>query len=388
MGGAQPLAIVMAGAVGLCVEVNPAHIQRRIDTGYLDRWTDRIDTALAWAREAMDKRQALSIGLLGNAAAVLPEINRRGILPDIVTDQTSAHDLLYGYLPEAVPLEDWGKWRKENPQELMKMARASIMKHVEVMLDWQSRGAVAFEYGNNLRAQAHAGGIESAFSIPIFMETYIRPLFCEGKGPFRWVAISGDEADIAFIDQLLLDEFSENELVAEWIPMAKKYVRFQGLPARIAWLAHGERSRLGLRVNEAVRQGRLKGPVAFTRDHLDVGGVCQPRRETENLLDGSDAISDWPLLNALLNASNGADLVAIHAGGGGYAGFFQSAGVTTVADGSGLADERLVSVLTGDTGIGVLRYADAGYPTAVETARRTGLRSLQPEVEETEANQP
>lgn len=380
MGGAQPLAIAMAGGVGLCIEVNPAHIQRRLDTGYLERHTNSLDEALAWAREAMAARKPLSIGLLGNVATLLPEIDQRGILPDVVTDQTSAHDLRYGYLPEGIPVEEWEAWRKDKPQELMARARDSIIKHVRVLLKWQSAGAIAFEYGNNIRAQAKEGGVEDAFLIPIFME-YIRPLFCEGKGPFRWVAVNGDERDIHYIDDLLLNQFQDNRLVAEWVPLAQKHVHFQGLPARIAWLGHGERMRLAVMVNQAVARGNLTGPVAFTRDHMDVGGVCQPRRETEGLLDGTDAISDWPLLNALLNASSGADLVAIHAGGGGYAGYFQSSGVTIVADGSENATVRLTNVLTGDTGIGVLRLADAGYEAAIKTAHLSGLHSLQPEVD-------
>lgn len=380
MGGAQPLAIVMAGGVGLCVEVDPSRIQRRIETGYLDCHTDDLDQALGWVQEALDARRALSIGLLGNAATVLPQIAERGIVPDVVTDQTSAHDLLYGYLPEDVPVDAWDARRASDPQGLMLAAQASIVKHVRVLLDWQSKGAVAFEYGNNIRAQAAEGGVEEAFSIPIYMETYIRPLFWEGKGPFRWIAISGSDQDILAIDDMLMQEFRHNRTVADWIPMAQRHVRFQGLPARIAWLGHGERARLAVMVNEAVGRGDLEGPVAFTRDHMDAGGVCQPRRETENLLDGSDAVSDWPLLNALLNVATGADLVAIHGGGGGYAGYYQSAGVTAVADGSDRAADRLANVFTGDTGIGVLRYADAGYETAIATAQRTRLHSLQPEV--------
>jgi urocanate hydratase len=380
MGGAQPLAAVMAGGVVLCVEVNPAHIQKRIETGYLERHTENLDEALAWAREAMNSRRPASIGLLGNAAEVLPEIARRGVVPDVVTDQTSAHDLLYGYVPEGVSLEEWEELREKDPEKLIDAARASIVKHVRVMLEWQSKGAIAFEYGNNIRAQAERGGVENAFDIPIYMEEYIRPLFCEGKGPFRWVAISGDAEDIYFIDDILSREFSDDPIVANWVPLAHKYVQLQGLPARIAWLAHGERARIARMVNDAVASGDLVGPVAFTRDHMDVGGVCQPHRETENLLDGSDAVSDWPLLNALLTASSGADLVAIHGGGGGYVGYYQSAGVTVVADGTKPAAQRLENVLIGDTGIGVLRYADAGYEKAIETARKSSLRSLQPNV--------
>ena len=380
MGGAQPLAITMAGGVGICVEVDERRIERRLRTGYLQRSTASVEEAVAWAEEARRAGEPLSIGLLGNAASVLPRLAEMGVRPDVVTDQTSAHDLRQGYVPVGVDLETWRELRETDPEGLKERARASIVKHVSAMLAWQRAGSVAFEYGNNIRAQAAEGGVEDAFEIPMFVTRYIRPLFCRGLGPFRWVAVSGDEGDIDAIDEMVLDAFPENEMVQRWIPMARRHLRHQGLPARIAWLAHGERSRLAGMVQRAVAQGRLSGPIAFTRDHLDVGGVSQPLRETEGLLDGTDAVSDWPLLNALLNAGNGADLVAIHAGGGGYAGYFQSAGVTVVADGSG-PDDRVVDTLEADTGIGILRYADAGYETAVATAKRSEIRSLQPEVE-------
>ncbi|QXJ26918.1 urocanate hydratase [Actinomadura graeca] len=373
MGGAQPLATVMAGGVALCVEVDAARIARRIDSGYLERGTESVDEALAWARERAAAGAPGSIGLLGNAAEVLPELRSRGLVPDVVTDQTSAHDLLYGYVPAGMSPEDAAAMRDGDPVELGRRARASIAAHVECMLGWQDDGAVVFEYGNNLRAQAAENGVD-AFRIPIFIERYIRPLFCRGLGPFRWVATSGDPADIDLIDAMVVREFPGNPLVQRWIPVAREHVRQAGLPSRISWLAHGERARLALLVNEAVGRGEIRGPVAFTRDHLDAGGVSQPLRETENMPDGSDAVSDWPLLNALLNAGSGADLVAIHAGGGGYAGYMQSAGVTLVADGTPAAAERIAAALTADTGIGIMRYADAGYPAAADAVRDSGLR--------------
>lgn len=363
MGGAQPLAVVMAGGVAICVEVDPARIARRIDTGYLERSTDSLDEALRWAKAAQAEGRPLSIGLLGNAAEHLPEMVRRGVTPDVVTDQTSAHDPVQGYVPVGLDDESLERMRADDPSELERRARASMVEHVRAMLTWRDQGAVVFEYGNNIREQARLGGLEGALSIPGFTAEYIRPLFCRGIGPFRWVAISGDPEDIAFIDELVLTSFPES-LASSWIPLARKHVRFQGLPARIAWLGHGERAELGVMVNRAVADGKLHGPVAFTRDHLDSGGVSQPLRETEDMKDGSDAVSDWPLLNALVNSAAGADLVAIHGGGGGYAGYFQSAGVTVVADGTPGAERRLANVLTADTGIGVVRYADAGYDEA------------------------
>jgi urocanate hydratase len=388
MGGAQPLAVTMAGGVALCVEVDPSHIRRRLETGYLERETGSLDEALTWAREAVKTGTPRSIGLRGNAAEVLPELARRGIVPDVVTDQTSAHDLRMGYVPTGMSLAQWMERRERDPEAVMAAAQASIVAHVRTMLDWQTAGAVAFEYGNNIRAQALAGGVADAFAIPIFVERYIRPLFCRGIGPFRWIAISGDPADIRVLDEMVLREFPDNAIVTNWIRLAQDRVPFQGLPARIAWLGHGERARLALLANEAVADGRLRGPVAFTRDHLDAGSVAQPFRETEHLRDGSDAVADWPLLNALLNCAAGADLVAIHGGGGGYAGYYQSAGVTIVADGTPDAGRRLDSVLTADTGIGILRYADAGYEQAAAAARETGIRSLQPEVTDVGVREP
>lgn len=379
MGGAQPLAITMAGGVGLCVEADPQRIERRIETGYLERQTNDLTEAVAWARQALEAREPLSVGLRGNAAEVLPKLADIGIVPDVVTDQTSAHDLRRGYLPVGVVLEEWRELQRSDPTRLKERARESIISHVRTILRWQDEGAVTFEYGNNIRAQAAEGGLSEAFRIPMFVTRYIRPLFCRGLGPFRWVAVSGEQSDIDVIDEMVLAHFPSNTIVQKWIPMARRHVRPQGLPSRVAWLAHGERARLAALVHRAVAEGRVAGPVAFTRDHLDVGGVSQPLRETEGMKDGTDAVSDWPLLNALLNASNGADLVAIHAGGGGYVGYFQSAGVTVVADGKG-GEGRIVDTLNGDTGIGILRYADAGYAEARETALTSRLDSLQPEV--------
>ena len=371
MGGAQPLGVVLAGGVAICAEVDPSRIEKRIETGYLQRSTSSLDEALEWAQHAVAAGEPLSIGLLGNAAELLPEMVRRGVVPDVVTDQTSAHDALYGYVPIGYDLAAVQEARRTSPDEIRTKARASMVEHVKAMLAWRAAGAVVFEYGNNIREQARLGGVEEAPSISGFMPEYIRPLFCRGIGPFRWIATSGDPDDIAVLDQLVCDEFPSS-LAAAWVPLAQKHVQFQGLPARIGWLGHGERARFALLVNAAVADGRLRGPIAFTRDHLDTGGVAQPLRETEGMPDGSDAVSDWPLLNALLNSGAGADLVAIHAGGSGYAGYFQSSGVTVIADGSPEANDRLAAVLTGDTGIGVVRHADAGYQSSIETLKEVG----------------
>jgi urocanate hydratase len=371
MGGAQPLAVVMAGGVALCVDVDETRIAKRIETGYLQRSTSSLDEALELAQQALAAKEPLSIGLLGNAAELLPEMVRRGIVPDVVTDQTSAHDALHGYVPVGYDVTTITQARVDEPHVVRERSRSSMVAHVEAMLAWRAAGAVVFEYGNNIREQARLGGVEDAPSIAGFIPAYVRPLFCRGIGPFRWIATSGDPADIAVIDEIVRHEFPSS-LASDWIPLAQKYVQFQGLPARIGWLGHGERSRLALLVNAAVSDGRLLGPIAFTRDHLDTGGVAQPLRETEGMPDGSDAVSDWPLLNALLNSGAGADLVAIHAGGAGYAGYFQSSGVTVTADGSPGAADRLVAVLSGDTGIGVVRHADAGYKTSLETLHQVG----------------
>jgi len=373
MGGAQPLAGVLAGAAILVVDVDPARIRRRLDSGYCQRLANSLDHALALVHAARDAGTALSVGLVGNAAEVHPELVRRGVTPDVVTDQTSAHDTLYGYVPAGLSLEETAALRLRDPDEARRRARASIAREVEALLTFKARGAVVFDNGNNIRSQAHEAGVADAFAIDIFTERYLRPLFCRGVGPFRWLALTGEPGDIATIDQLVLDLFPDNAIAANWIRLAREHIRFEGLPARICWLGHGERTRLAVEVNRAVRDGRLSGPIAFTRDHLDGAAMTHPRIGTEGMRDGSDAISDWPLLNALLNCASMADLVAIHSGGGGYAGYMTSAGSTVVADGTDEAGRRLATALTADTGLGVLRFADAGYDTAVDAARAAGL---------------
>ncbi|MGB8953816.1 MAG: urocanate hydratase, partial [Tumebacillaceae bacterium] len=376
MGGAQPLAGEMNHVVTLAVEVDEARVDKRIEVGFLQRKTHDLDLALQWVGEAMEQGEAVSIGLIGNAAEVYPELLKRGIVPDIVTDQTSAHDLLYGYIPAGYTLEQVRELRQSDPDRLARDGRASIAVEVQAMLEFKRRGAVVFDNGNNIRSQAFQQGVTDAFDIDIFTEAFLRPLFCRGIGPFRWVALSGEKEDIRQIDQLILREFADNERVTNWIGLAERYVPFEGLPARIAWLGHGERTRLALLVNEMVRQGKLSGPIAFTRDHLDAGAMAHPNIMTERLLDGSDAVADWPLLNAMLTCSSMADLVAIHSGGGGYAGYMTSAGVTLVADGTAEADLRLRHTLDNDTGLGVLRYADAGYPEALDEVEKKGVRRV------------
>lgn len=368
MSGAQPLAGQMAGAATLVVEVDRARIERRIATGYLQEWTDDLDKALDKALAAKASGTGISIAYLGNVADVLPELVRRGLTPDIVTDQTFP-DPLKAYVPSGYTVEQAREARSAEPERLITDARASIKAHVQAMLDLRDRGALIFEYGNGLREQARLAGLTRAFEIGSFVDMFIRPLFCEGVGPFRWIAVSGDPADIHVIDDIIEKSFSPNHRIVSWIRKAREHVQFTGLPARIGWLGYGERSQLALLVNEAVRDGRISAPIAFTRDHLDTGSAAIPHRETENMADGSDAISDWPLLNALLNCASGADLVAIH----GFGGWGVSAGVTIIADGSDSAAERLARVLDGDTGIGVLRHADAGYSIAKDRARETGL---------------
>ncbi len=368
MSGAQPLAGKLAGAATLVVEVDQARIDRRIASGYCDASTADLDEAIRLWLAARDEKRPLALALCANAAAVLPEIARRGILPDIVTDQTFP-DPLKGYVPVELSVEEARAMRTRDPDRLIALARKSVAAHVRAMLDFLKRGAVVFEYGNELRAHAQDAGVEDAFSMRSFVDLYIRPLFCQGIGPFRWIAVSGNPQDIYTIDDMILQSFSANHPIVSWIEKAREHVQFTGLPARIGWLGYGERSRLGLMVNEAIASGRISGPVAFTRDHLDSGSAAMPHRETENMRDGSDAIADWPLLNALLNCASGADLVAIH--GLGSSGV--SAGVTIVADGNPATAERLKRVLDGDPGIGVLRHADAGYDIAVERARESGL---------------
>ena len=366
MGGAQPLAGVMAKAAILCIEIDPARIAKRMETGYLDTQAQSLDAALHMIDAACTERRPLSIGLCGNAADIYSEIVARGIVPDIVTDQTSAHDLVYGYVPAGFSLDEVRALRERDPQLLMAESTRSIVRHVKAMLALQKAGAIVFDNGNLIRTQARAGGVENAFDIPIFTEAFLRPLFARAIGPFRWIALSGDPDDIRKIDDLLLVQFSANHIVTNWVKLARERIPFQGLPARIAWLGHGERTELGLKVNQMVRAGALSGPVAFTRDHLDAGAMAHPNIMTENMRDGSDAIADWPLLNALVNCASQADLVAIHSGGGGYAGYMTSAGVTLIADGSDAADERLRLCLTNDTATGVMRYADAGYEESLD----------------------
>ena len=376
MGGAQPLAGKLAGASALVVDVDQVRIDRRIGTGYCDRSTHNLEEAIRLWQTARDQRRPLALALRANAAAVLPAIAERGIVPDIVTDQTFP-DPLKGYVPAELSLEEARDMRKSDPEKLIALARRSVAVHLRAMLDFLDRGSIAFEYGNGLRAEGKAAGVEDAFKMRSFVDLYIRPLFCQGIGPFRWIAVSGNPQDIYTIDDMILRSFSSNHPIVSWIEKARDHVKFTGLPARIGWLGYGERSRLALMVNEAVAEGKISGPIAFTRDHLDSGSAAMPHRETENMRDGSDAIADWPLLNALLNCASGADLVAIH--GLGSRGV--SAGVTVIADGNPATATRLQRVLDGDPGIGVLRHADAGYDLAVEQAARTGLSATVPAAE-------
>jgi urocanate hydratase len=376
MGGAQPLAATMNGAVCLAVEVDPRRIDRRIETGYLDRKTADLEEALDWCNKARGLKQPLSVGLLGNAADVLPRLAERGIVPDALTDQTSAHDPLNGYIPQGVTVGQAEELRRRRPEEYVSRALSSMAIHVRAMLALQSMGAVTFDYGNNIRGHARQAGVEDAFKIPGFIPEYIRPMFCEGRGPFRWVALSGDPRDIEKTDEVILKEFPRDRVLARWIPLAQKRIRFQGLPARICWLGYGEREHFGQVINDLVKRGRISAPVVIGRDHLDCGSVASPYRETEAMRDGSDAIADWPVLNALLNASAGATWVSVHHGGGVGIGYSIHAGMVVCADGTPLAREKLRRVLTTDPGIGVLRHADAGYPEARSFARRRGIRLL------------
>ncbi|NNU82724.1 urocanate hydratase [Geobacillus sp. BMUD] len=373
MGGAQPLAVTMNGGVCLAVEVDPARIQRRLDTKYLDTMTDSLDDALAMAKRAKEEKTALSIGLVGNAAEVLPRLVDMGFVPDVLTDQTSAHDPLNGYIPAGLTLEEAAELRVRDPKQYVARAKQSIAEHVRAMLAMQHRGAVTFDYGNNIRQVAKDEGVEDAFSFPGFVPAYIRPLFCEGKGPFRWVALSGDPEDIYKTDEVILREFSENERLCHWIRMAQKQIQFQGLPARICWLGYGERAKFGKIINDMVARGELKAPIVIGRDHLDSGSVASPNRETEAMKDGSDAIADWPILNALLNAVGGASWVSVHHGGGVGMGYSIHAGMVIVADGTKEAEKRLERVLTTDPGLGVVRHADAGYELAIRTAKEKGI---------------
>jgi urocanate hydratase len=374
MGGAQPLAVSMNEGVALCVEVDPDRIRRRLETRYLDEEADDLGDAVERCLRAKRERRPLSVGLCGNAAEVVPALLRQGFEADIVTDQTSAHDPLSGYVPAGLTLAEAETLRGEDPREYVRRARRSAAAHCFAMVGFMDAGAEVFDYGNSLRAEAKLGGFERAFDYPGFVPAYLRPLFCEGKGPFRWVALSGDPDDIAATDRAVLEEFPDDESLARWIRMAGERVAFQGLPARICWLGYGERRRLGLRFNEMVRSGELREPIVIGRDHLDSGSVASPYRETESMLDGSDAIADWPLLNALVNTSAGASWVSIHHGGGVGIGRSIHAGMVAVADGSELAAEKLNRVLTTDPGTGVMRHADAGYERALEVAEKRGVR--------------
>ena len=374
MGGAQPLAAVMNGAAILVVEVDPARIARRLETGYLDRVAHSLDDAIDGLRAAAARREACSIGLCANAADVLPALVAREVTPDVVTDQTSAHDALNGYVPNGLSLAEALALRAASPQQYVARAMAAMAAHVEAMLALQRRGSVAFDYGNNLRAQARSAGTGDAFEIPGFVPEYIRPLFCEGRGPFRWAALSGDPADIVATDRAVLELFPDDEALTRWIRLAAERVTFQGLPARICWLGYGERAAFGRRLNDMVRRGELSAPIVIGRDHLDSGSVASPYRETEGMRDGSDAIADWPILNAMLNTAAGATWVSVHHGGGVGIGYSLHAGMVVVADGTPEAEQRLERVLTCDPGIGVARHADAGYPSALATAARRGVR--------------
>ncbi len=374
MGGAQPLAATMNGAAFLGVEVDRKRIERRLQTGYLDMMTDNLDEALEIVLKAKEKKEAVSVGLVGNAADILPEILRRGIIPDIVTDQTSAHDTLNGYVPNGIPYEEALELRKKDPQKYIQMAKRSIVEHVKAMLEFKRKGAVVFDYGNNIRGEAFANGVKDAFEIPGFVHEFIRPLFCEGRGPFRWVALSGDPEDIYATDEAVMKTFPENKSLVRWIQKAQKHVKFQGLPARICWLGYGERAKMGKIFNEMVRTGEVKAPIVIGRDHLDTGSVASPNRETEKMKDGSDAIADWPILNALLNAVAGASWVAVHHGGGVGIGLSIHAGMVVVADGTKEMEIRLERVLTTDPGLGIVRHADAGYEKAIEIAKKHGIK--------------
>jgi urocanate hydratase len=369
MGGAQPLAATMNGARFLGIDVDPSRIEKRLKSGYCDKIARSLDEAL----ELLDSKEAISVGLVGNCADVVPELARRDIVPDILTDQTSAHDALNGYVPNGMTLEEAFALRSTDPEQYIERSMRSMATHVEAMLALQKKGAITFDYGNNIRTQAKKAGVENAFEIPGFVPEYIRPLFCEGKGPFRWVALSGDPADIARTDQLALELFPKNEILARWMKLAKERIHFQGLPARICWLGYGERAEFGVAMNDLVKRGELKAPIVIGRDHLDTGSVASPFRETEGMIDGSDAISDWALLNALVNTAAGASWISIHNGGGVGIGYSQHAGMVVVADGTDNSRRRLERVLTSDPGMGIIRHADAGYSRAIDFARENNV---------------
>jgi len=374
MSGAQPLAVTMLDGACLIVEVDKKRIQKRLDTNYLDKMTDNLDEALEMILKAKEEGKPLSVGLVGNAADIHPELVKRGIIPDVVTDQTSAHDPLNGYVPNGMTLDEAVLLRKSNPQEYIKRAKKSMAVHVDAMLKMQKEGAIVFDYGNNIRRMAYDEGIENAFDIPGYVPEYIRDLFSEGKGPFRWIALSGDPEDIYKTDQKVLELFPDDPILNRWIKLAKEKIKFQGLPSRICWLGYGQRAEFGLALNEMVRKGELKAPIAIGRDHHDTGSVASPYRETEAMKDGSDAIADWPILNALLNTASGATWVSVHHGGGVGIGYSIHAGVVVVADGTDQAALRIKRVLTSDPGSGVMRHADAGYEIAIKTAREKGIK--------------
>jgi urocanate hydratase len=374
MGGAQPLAATMAGACFLGIDVDPKRIAKRLETGYCDRVAANLDDALSILGEAQKKGDAISVGLVGNCADVLPELVKRNVVPDILTDQTSAHDELNGYIPNGMSLGDALELRKANPDEYVRRSIDTMGQHIRAMLALKRMGAITFDYGNNLRTQAKKAGVDDAFEIPGFVPEYIRPLFCEGRGPFRWAALSGDPEDIRVTDKLALELFPHNETLKRWMKLASEKIHFQGLPSRICWLGYGERAEFGLAMNDLIKQGKIKAPVVIGRDHLDTGSVASPYRETEAMKDGSDAIADWPLLNAMLNVAAGASWVSLHNGGGVGIGYAQHAGMVVVADGTDKCAARLERVLTTDPGMGVVRHADAGYDRAKEVAREQGIR--------------
>ncbi|MGH1056171.1 urocanate hydratase [Bacillus paranthracis] len=373
MGGAQPLAVTMNGGVVIAIDVDKRSIDRRIEKRYCDMYTESLEEALTVANEYKEKKEPISIGLLGNAAEILPELVKRNITPDLVTDQTSAHDPLNGYIPVSYTLEEAAKLREEDPERYVQLSKESMTKHVEAMLAMQAKGAITFDYGNNIRQVAFDEGLKNAFDFPGFVPAFIRPLFCEGKGPFRWVALSGDPEDIYKTDEVILREFADNEHLCNWIRMARQQVEFQGLPSRICWLGYGERAKFGRIINEMVANGELSAPIVIGRDHLDCGSVASPNRETEAMKDGSDAVADWPILNALINSVNGASWVSVHHGGGVGMGYSLHAGMVIVADGTEAAAKRIERVLTSDPGMGVVRHVDAGYDLAVETAKEKGV---------------
>jgi urocanate hydratase len=374
MGGAQPLAATLNGAAFLGIDVDPERIKRRVKSGYCDVMVNDLDEALRILKNAVRTREATSVGLVGNCADVIPELARRGVVPDLLTDQTSAHDPIGGYIPQGLDVAQAAELRQRDPETYRRRSLESMAKHVEGMLALQKLGAVTFDYGNNIRTFAYEQGVKNAYDFPGFVPAYIRPLFCEGRGPFRWAALSGEPSDIHRTDQLVLEMFPHDEILSRWIKLAQKRVKFQGLPARICWLGYGERDKFGLALNDLVARGELKAPIVIGRDHLDCGSVASPFRETEKMLDGSDAVADWALLNAMLNTASGASWVSIHNGGGVGIGYSQHAGQVTVADGTKEMASRIERVLTNDPGIGVARHVDAGYPEAIEFARKSGVK--------------